>query len=454
MAKLVTIGDSLTQGFSSLAITYCDLSYPAIIADCMNLDSDSFRIPDFRGKGGMPFNVEYLARKLEKEYHSNIKNFEWFGAIYDLFDLMDEVEDYWERGKGSKPSSDILYHNLAIWGYEVGDAYNISAKKAYNKFRKKDTGDNWFALPSEPRMRTAYKTLNPAHNDNRVEDTQVSIAKKIKKNDGELENLIIFLGANNCLGTVTRLKINWTDKTPPGPFNSCTLWTPEAFIKEFDTLAEQIHSIGAKHVYFCTIPHITIPPFTRGIMKNKGRLPLDEKYYDYYAHFYVKDKQFDPDKNRCLKKEQAITIDNHIDIYNEHIRNVASKNSWHIIDFCQTLDNLAVRRNHGTMKYDLPVELKDLSTRFFEINPNGTIKNGGIFSLDGIHPTTCGYAIMAHEATKVIKKVNSDLEINNVDFKKYRALDMLVSRPPRTLDDIFGMLSFLETKFLLFSRFL
>lgn len=37
MAKLVAIGDSLTQGFQSLAITHCDQSYPAMIADCLGL---------------------------------------------------------------------------------------------------------------------------------------------------------------------------------------------------------------------------------------------------------------------------------------------------------------------------------------------------------------------------------------------------------------------------------
>ncbi|MBX3722053.1 MAG: hypothetical protein KF713_09450 [Turneriella sp.] len=49
MAKLVAIGDSLTQGFQAMAITHCDQSYPAIIADCLGLDQ--FRLTDFMGSG-------------------------------------------------------------------------------------------------------------------------------------------------------------------------------------------------------------------------------------------------------------------------------------------------------------------------------------------------------------------------------------------------------------------
>src|SRR6266545_466798 len=121
MAKLVAIGDSLTQGFHSLAITNTDQSYPAMIARVMNLRQDEFRLPDFRGKGGMPCSIEWLARRLEDHYGRDLRGFEWIRAIHRIEDCLDEVEDYWERGPGNMAKADTLFHNLAVWGFSVGD---------------------------------------------------------------------------------------------------------------------------------------------------------------------------------------------------------------------------------------------------------------------------------------------------------------------------------------------
>jgi hypothetical protein len=83
--------------------------------------------------------------------------------------------------------------------------------------------------------------------------------------------------------------------------------------------------------------------------------------------------------------------------------------------------------------------------RFFEIHSNGRIKNGGLFSLDGVHPISCGYAIVAHEFVQVMQKV--DPTIRDVDFADVRRWDTLVGRPPLTLDDVFEMLRTLEKYF-------
>ena len=62
--RLVTIGDSLTQGFQSGAILHTDLSWPRIVAWEMGWDRQ-FRYPTYHDpNGGMPFNIEVLVRKL------------------------------------------------------------------------------------------------------------------------------------------------------------------------------------------------------------------------------------------------------------------------------------------------------------------------------------------------------------------------------------------------------
>jgi lysophospholipase L1-like esterase len=443
MAKLVAIGDSITQGFQSLAITYTDLSYPALIAERMGLDLDSFRLPTFYGCGGLPCSLEWLARRLEDKYGADLSAFDWLRSLHTIPSLLDDVEDYWERGKGSRPAKDVDYHNLAVWGFEVADAYNIHPGLC--RERMSGPKDNWFALPSEPRLRTAYRVLNPAQTETRLEDTQIEIAKRIGREDGGIDHLIVALGANNCLGTVVQLKVKETEDTPPRPCSDFTLWSEQAFRADYTQLAEKVDQIGAANVYVATVPHVTIPPITRGVNKNCAVLVEGKKYFDYYTRFFIRDKAFDAGKDPHLTSTQAEMIDHRIDEYNRIIVEQARQRGWTVVDLCQVLDDLAVRRNHGTSRYDLPAPLSDLSIRFFEIHPNGTVKNGGLISLDGVHPTACGYGIVAQEFINAIRP--KEPGIKNVDFAELRSWDPLVNRPPRTLDDMFGMLRMLERKF-------
>ena len=68
--RLVTIGDSLTQGFASGAIYQTDLSYSATIA--YELGCDGLRYPLYGGPGGLPLNIELLMRVLEERFGSQL----------------------------------------------------------------------------------------------------------------------------------------------------------------------------------------------------------------------------------------------------------------------------------------------------------------------------------------------------------------------------------------------
>lgn len=445
MAKLVAIGDSLTQGFQSLAVTNVDTSFPAMIAEAMGLDVTSFRVPNFRGSGGLPCNLEWLARRIAAECGDDITGLEWLQATYTALDLLDEVEDYWERGKGVQPSADALYHNLAVWGFEVADAYDITAGYAEKQFRA--AKDEWFSAPSFPRHRTAHRVLNPAQLPARSADTQLSIAQRIAKEQGGIDHLILWLGANNCLSTVVRLCIKETGPLPPGPDSGFTLWTAGAFAAEYAKLAQDVAALKAKHVYVATVPHVTIPPITRGVMANCGRLPRGRRYFDYYTHFFIKDKEFDPRRDPHLTGDEAKYIDARIDEYNGTIRAAAQAHGWHVVDTCGLLDDLAVRRNHGTPKRRLPAPIADLSIRLFEVGEDGKVAHGGLISLDGVHPTTCGYAIVAQEFIQAMRKADPQLSVRDIDFGLWRRRDGLVSQPPRVLRDVFSFVRWLEEKF-------
>lgn len=453
-AKLVAIGDSLTQGFASGAIYNTDLSYPAIIADCMGLDVSMFRRPNFRGSGGLPCNIEWVARRLEEKFGPNISMFEWLRAIPSIQDTLDDIEDYWERGRGTAAEKHVLYHNAAVWGFEVGDAFRITP--AMCRMRFAGTKDEFLAIPSEARARTAYRVLNPSRDAKYDKMTQLGVINGIKEAEGGIDNLIVFLGANNCLATVLELRVAEAPiNEQPEAFSNYTLWHPAHFEKDYHELVKHLEKLEAKNVFVATVPHVTIPPITRGIMSHRGRLPEGEKYFDYYTRFWIKDKDFDPNGDPHLKKAEAQHIDECIDKYNACIKDaVAAHANWHLVDICDVLDRLAVRRNHGRPTYTLPDEISDLGVRFFELDPGRTVKeSSGLISLDGVHPTTCGYGIVAHEFMEVMKKADVVLaeRMKPINWSQLRKIDTLVSAPPYTLDDMFDALTTLE-KFFHFSR--
>ncbi len=67
--RLVTIGDSLTHGFRSLAVSDTENSYPAVLARALGLKGDAFRHPAYDGPcGGLPLDLEWLIRELQDDF--------------------------------------------------------------------------------------------------------------------------------------------------------------------------------------------------------------------------------------------------------------------------------------------------------------------------------------------------------------------------------------------------
>jgi hypothetical protein len=116
--------------------------------------------------------------------------------------------------------------------------------------------------------------------------------------------------------------------------------------------------------------------------------------------------------------------------------------------------------------YKLPPALQKLSpvpdSRFYRAGPNGRT-DGGLFSLDGIHPTTIGYGIMAQELIKImqlagVKFYQSDgterIGEVKVDFDRLIAEDTLISNPPRSLSSAVSLIGTIDKNFNIFSSML
>lgn len=67
-AKLLFIGDSISQGFLRGSISKTTISYPSMIAKSLN-DPDFF-MPDFSGEDGLLLNTENLLRLLAGRFSS------------------------------------------------------------------------------------------------------------------------------------------------------------------------------------------------------------------------------------------------------------------------------------------------------------------------------------------------------------------------------------------------
>jgi hypothetical protein len=102
-------------------------------------------------------------------------------------------------------------------------------------------------------------------------------------------------------------------------------------------------------------------------------------------------------------------------------------------------------------------------SRFYSSGPQGRIR-GGLFSLDGIHPTTIGYGIMAQEFIKImqlagVKFYESDGKTERlgevkVDFNRLIAEDTLISNPPRSLSNAVSLINSIDKNFNIFSSML
>jgi len=192
-----------------------------------------------------------------------------------------------------------------------------------------------------------------------------------------------------------------------------------------------------------TVPHVTIAPIANGVNPDRpGQKWRDgSRYFPYYTDPWIAEEDFRPDKHRNITHQQARAIDSAIDQYNttiaEAVRSARSEGrNWFLLDLSGVLDGLAQRRyidddeaarRNGWQAYPLPAELADLDTRFFRSDRSGRL-SGGLFGLDGVHPTTSGYALLSGAVLDVLKVAG--LKPNAVDYADLHRRDTLNTSPP------------------------
>ncbi len=474
--RLVSIGDSLTHGFASGAVFQTDLSYSAIIAH--ELGWGGLRYPIYGGPGGLPLNLELLLRELERKFGADLNWWELPMALFRGRQFMDEVEDYWERGTGAQPPAPTATnHVLGVYGWDLRDALVRTADSCAAEIGQ-PTDDLLSQLVQNHGARAALRVLPRATETDRrrtVFDTAAALGAEVG-GDGPgqdpqhgIETLVVFLGANNALRAVTTLKVVWSEEgfDDPARKGAFTVWRPSHFIAELEQVATKVRAIRARHVIWCTVPHVTVAPIARGV---GTKVQPGSRYFPYYTRPWISDRDFDAYRDPQITEAEARAVDSAIDEYNDAITATVADarragQDWYLLDIAGLLDRLASRRYLEDPQarpdwwrpYPLPPELAVLrpvpDSRFLTSDGTGRL-SGGLFSLDGVHPTTVGYGIIAQELIDIMVRAGVQFTQPDgqtprtgpvrVDFTRLIRRDTLLTRPPTNLTSGLGVLGWAD----------
>ncbi|MGL1891000.1 MAG: SGNH/GDSL hydrolase family protein [Spirochaetaceae bacterium] len=456
--KLFTIGDSISQGFMSAAAANTGQCYSTIIAELLKIEDYTYNKYDPKYKLGL--DLELILRTLEKKYGNDINGLEGLGVIKTIADIFDTSEDYYERGKGKIGNSlneqSDFYHNIACEGMKITDAWKVTSSKCKTAIKDLPKKDNLMGVASGGFYRNAYRILNPNAKPE-FEDFSGLDWLKYHSDKTGIENTVLWIGANNALGTILDLEILQTpgDLTVLNQTRSqrekYNLWHPNDFKKEYSELLDRTLEAlkNNKHTdWHCivgTIPLVTITPIIKGI--GEERMVDGSRYYQYYTY-----QPITPETaiktGKYLKFRDALFIDNSITEFNNIIKELVRKKNrelgreaFIIADISKCLTKMAWKRNSGSPTYKFPDELKwtypQVDTKYYHVNRKGHIEKGGIFSLDGVHPSYTGQGIIAHEFLKTMKKAGIVHKEINIDWDKIRKADSLISKPIKLMPEIY-----------------
>lgn len=486
--RFAAIGDSLTQGFQSGAISKSAWSFPAIVARAAGLTVGTtaeadFRVPEFPGDG-LPLNVEAALTAVAKVTGPEVSFREWVTEVPTaLTRYVDSIEDYYERQGGNQPSTfEGVYHNLAIFGHTVFEATHMNSAIARQLIEQEEglLDDDPFGLPSAAEARVTARVLNPADSPARSRATQLDNLDWLVNGSTELgiqaeplDAVIVWLGANDCLETVVTLEVRDMSDAA-APVNDVTarrrfnLTSVRQFDTDFRALAERVTSIlegKPTRVFVGTVPDVTIPPITTGLG------PTDaDGLFEHYARFIVKPSRAPRVSAllyKTLSRDEVRTIQRRIGEFNRIVREVAARSAWVVVDTAGVLSQLAVRRNgadtdpgsrleqyyaarpdHPLLRLDPIPSLQPLASDAGERR-----SGGGLTSLDFVHPSTIGYGIVAELFLEAMKAAGLARGAR-IPWQEVIAADTLLASPPTLWNDVRSQAASLSTFWDLVARVL
>lgn len=462
--KLAVIGDSMGQGFQNGGIYRTDLSFPALLSRGFET-GNSFDVPSFSAQGGIPLNLEVLVRGLSDEFGNSISWKKYVPAGLHLYRTLKRIKNYWEgQTRDLQVPRTEPWHNQSVWGFAANDAW-IMTEKVCRQFiiENKPRYTVFDVLPDKAMYITGRMVLNPSFESKFEDHNQIENIHRLHEQGG-IENLIVCLGHNNFVGALSALDIIYSraeDLEASNFDRNYTVYRPEHFEMEMRRLFERIARLDIPRVFVPTYPYITIPPVTRGVSEDKKK--GHDGYFDYYTRFWIWDDDFNPDKHPYLDKNQAIELDQLVDQYNNIIRSLAAEFGFIVAPVHRYVNAVARRRLGVDAVRPYPPEfvkaLQQNPMTSHLVTEDGKVKissdyirvdektqkvmQGGIFSLDGLHPTTIGYGLIANIYRMSMEQAGVQFQ-KEIDWNFIIDNDTLISDPPYLLTELRELLRFLS----------
>jgi len=462
--SLITLGDSLSQGFQSGAAYDPASSYPSLIASCLN-QSEPFYQPTFYEQGGLPLNIEILLRGVEEKFGPLPDWDHTLEMSHFIFRTLKRIKKHWDNQQHIQPNKKppMPYHNQSSWGLGLNDAWMLTDDVAAHFLKNHSPDRSAFSmLPTHPKYSTVRRVINPSGSNT---DTHKSLFSNVEwfSENGGIENLIVFLGANNILGAIVELTLRFSENNDlyTMPYDRrYTVLRPEHFEQLYQQLAEKISRLNVKNVFVATIPYIHTAPAIRPMFVKEDHAV----YADYYTQYWIRPGFFDPAIHPHLTRSQIIQIELYIDDYNRIINKVAAHKGWHVVPLNRMVTSLHMVHRNIERNPIFPEELRKaalrnasfknllnrhdqliLNTEYLGVNAeNGLINRGGIFSLDGLHPTTTAYAMIAHLFMDSMKKAGVTFE-RELDWDTVLKRDTLLTQPPQLLRQMETVMNILSS---------
>jgi hypothetical protein len=444
--RLVAVGDSFTQNFQSGAIFRNGWSYPSIVARELHV-FDDFLYPDYGGPGGLGFNLEELLRVLEKRFGDRLTALDAPAAYFVARTYLKQVKTYWERGEGSnftKGYTDgVIPHHLAVSDFDMPQLLHTTANKLLEKLQSPEGRVRGLPTVSHAMTRAALVVLSRTKQDGRLLSIMEAVAALGAAGTREgtagpgIESLLVWIGVEAATSPLASLHLyrsnpsDIEDSVGLSPF-----WQPVHFAYHLARLRDQIKKVGARQVLWGTIPPPGVFPIIQGVRE------LDDYgYFSFYTRPWTAGR-FNPRYHRHLTGTNVRYIDDAITEYNVSITNMVREErlqgrDWRLVDLASMLTELAQATCHSpdNLQKLLPPVLARLEpppdTRVFLSDAEGRTQ-GGLISLDGLHLTTIGHALIADRFLAAMHdgQAGQAGDARRVDFKSAVAHDTLVNAPP------------------------
>jgi hypothetical protein len=233
------------------------------------------------------------------------------------------------------------------------------------------------------------------------------------------------------------------------------------------------HGIDYK-VFIATIPLITICPLINAvgsiedrdeiivkewivdpdnpapIGRNEVREAIEIKcsYAKYYPHFLF--TEYFEESIKHLNQNEVVHIDNYIRQYNGIIQEIIAEANakikakrFYIVDIATKFSEMAFKRNNADPSYQFSAFFdtiaRKVDTRYYKTTKEKKVTEGGLFSLDGVHPSAMGQGIIAYEFLKVMKKAGAYLgdPEKDIDWDLIYKNDDLLQNPIGLMHEIY-----------------